>query len=111
MIKVMPLWFILDDTPILSSHQRVKRYIDQDCLNIVLIHVTHKWRSFVKKSFVDDGDIQLVTNRFDRKTYCTVSGNNFVYSFSFLRNLKYTILFSHLCLYFIDPLTPESSNL
>ena len=30
------------------------------------------WRSFVKTTFVDDGDIQLVTNRFDRNTYCTV---------------------------------------
>ena len=31
------------------------------------------WRSFVKGTFVDDGDIQLVTNRFDRNTYCTVT--------------------------------------
>ena len=38
-------------------------------------------RSFVKNSFVDDGDVQLVTNRFDRNTDCTVSGGNFVYSF------------------------------
>ena len=38
-------------------------------------------RSFVKNSFVDDGDVQLVTNRFDRNTDCAVSGGNFVYSF------------------------------
>ena len=30
------------------------------------------WRSFVKNAFVDDGDIQLVTSRFDKNTYCTV---------------------------------------
>ena len=53
-------------------------------------------RSFVKNTFVDDGDIQLVTNRFDRNTYCTVSGGSFVYSFRFLKKLKHTILFSHL---------------
>ena len=41
------------------------------------------WRSFVKATFVDDGDIELVTNRIDRNTYCPVSGGNFVYSFSF----------------------------
>ena len=40
------------------------------------------WHSFVK----NDSDIQLVTNRFDRNTYCTVSKGNFVYIFSFLRN-------------------------
>ena len=40
-------------------------------------------RSFVKNTFVDDGDIELVTNRFDRNTYCTVSGGSFVYSFRF----------------------------
>ena len=33
----------------------------------------------MKKTFVDDGDIQLVTNRFDGNTYCTVSRGNFVY--------------------------------
>ena len=44
------------------------------------------WRSFVENTFVDDGDTQLVTNRFDRNTYCTVSGGSFVYSFSFLKN-------------------------
>ena len=38
-------------------------------------------RSFAKNSFVDDGDVQLVTNRFDRNTDCTVSGGSFVYSF------------------------------
>ena len=43
------------------------------------------WRSFVKNYFVDDGDTQLVTNRFDMNTYCAVSRGNFVYSFSFLR--------------------------
>ena len=40
-----------------------------------VIHFTNEpsmWRSFVKNTFVDDGDIQLVTNRFDRNTYCTV---------------------------------------
>ena len=42
--------------------------------------------SFVKHTFVDDGGIHLVTNRFDRNSYCTVSGGNFVYSFSFLRS-------------------------
>ena len=36
------------------------------------------WRSIVKNTFVDDGDIQLVTNRFDRNTYCTASGGNFM---------------------------------
>ena len=44
------------------------------------------WRSFVKNIFVDDDDIQLLTNRFDRNTNCAVSKGNFVYSFSFLRN-------------------------
>ena len=43
-------------------------------------------RSFVKNTFVDDGDIQPVTNRFDRNTCCTVSGSNVVYSFSSLKN-------------------------
>ena len=38
--------------------------------------------SFVK----NDSDIQIVTNRFDRNTYCTVSKGNFVCIFSFLRN-------------------------
>ena len=38
-------------------------------------------RSFVKNFFVDDGDVQLVSNRFDRNTDCTVSGGNFAYSF------------------------------
>ena len=40
-----------------------------------VIHFTNEpsmWRSFVKNTFVDDGDIQLVTNGFDRNTYCTV---------------------------------------
>ena len=36
------------------------------------------WHSFVKNALVDDGDIQLATNRFDRNTYCTVSGGNSV---------------------------------
>ena len=44
------------------------------------------WRPFAKNYFVDDGNIQLDTNRFDKNTYCTVSGGNLVYSFSFLRN-------------------------
>ena len=50
------------------------------------------WRLFVNNIFVDDDDddddddIQLGTNRFDRNTYCTISGSNFVYNFSFLRN-------------------------
>ena len=30
--------------------------------------------------------IQLLTNRFDRNTYCTVSGGNFVQSLSFLKS-------------------------
>ena len=41
------------------------------------------WRSFVKNTFVDDGDIQLVTNKFGRSTYCSVSGGNFVSSLVF----------------------------
>ena len=45
------------------------------------------WRSFVKNTFVD-GDVQLVTNRFDRNTYCTISWGNFVHSFSFSKNLS-----------------------
>ena len=69
------------------------------------------WRSFVKNYFVDDGDIKLVTSRFDRNTYCTVFRGNFVYSFSLLRNLKHTILFNYLCLCFNDLLTPKNSNL
>ena len=44
------------------------------------------WSSFVENTFVDDADVQLVTNRIDRNTYCTVSGGNFVHSFSFLKN-------------------------
>ena len=39
-----------------------------------------------KNTFVDDGDIQQVTDRFDRDTYCTVSGGTFVYYFSSLKN-------------------------
>ena len=46
------------------------------------------WRSFLKNTFVDDGDIQQITNRFDRNIYYNVCGGNFVYSFSFLRNWK-----------------------
>ena len=46
------------------------------------------WHSFVKTSFVDDGDMQLVMNRFDRNTYCIVSGGNFVYSLSYLRTWR-----------------------
>ena len=69
------------------------------------------WRSFVKNYFEDDGDdIQLVTNRFDWNTYCTVSGGSFVYSFSFLRNWSiqsYSALMPVLHLL----LTPKSSNL
>ena len=34
--------------------------------------------SFVRNIFVDDDDIQLVTKRFDRNTYYTVSGGNFM---------------------------------
>ena len=41
------------------------------------------WRSIVKNTFVDDGVIQLVTNRLDRNTNCTVSGGNFVFSLVF----------------------------
>ena len=44
------------------------------------------WRSFVKITFVDDGDIQPIPNRLDKNSYCTVPGGNFVDSFSFLRN-------------------------
>ena len=69
------------------------------------------WRSFVKNSFVGDGDIQLVTNRFDRNIYCTASGGDFMHSFSFCKKLKHVVLFSHLCLCFIDLLTPKRSNL
>ena len=29
-------------TPIPSSHECVKRYIDKDCLNIVIIYARHK---------------------------------------------------------------------
>ena len=35
-------------------------------------------RSFAKNTFVDDGDMQRVTKRFDRNTYCTVSEETFV---------------------------------
>ena len=42
--------------------------------------------NFVKNTIVDDGGIQVVTKRIDRNTYCTGSGENFAYSFSFLRN-------------------------
>ena len=42
--------------------------------------------NFVKNTIVDDGGIQVVTNRFDRNTCCSGSGDNFAYSFSFLRN-------------------------
>ena len=42
----------------------------------------------LKNTFVDDGVMQLVANRLDRNTYCTVSVGNFVYGFSFLRNWK-----------------------
>ena len=56
-------------------------------------------RSFVNDCFVDDGDIKLVTNRFDKNTYCTVSGVGFVYCFIYL--------FIYL---FFDLLTPKTSN-
>ena len=38
---------------------------------------------FVKNTFVDDGLIQLLRNRFDRDTYWTDSGGNFVKSLVF----------------------------
>ena len=62
------------------------------------------WRFFVKNTFVNDNDMQLVTDIFDRNTYCTVSGGKFVHGFSFLRNWS-----MQLCL--IDLLTPNGSNL
>ena len=40
----------------------------------------------VKNTFVDDGDIQKFTKHLVKNTKCIVSGTNFVYSFSFLRN-------------------------
>ena len=46
------------------------------------------WRFFVKNTFVDDSDIQLATNRFNRNIFCTASGGNFMYSFSLLRNWR-----------------------
>ena len=69
------------------------------------------WCSFVKNSFVEEADIQLVTNRSDRNTYCIVSESNFVYNFGFLTNWRIQFLFIHLCLCFIDLITPKSSNL
>ena len=74
-----------------------------------LTNESSMWRSFVKNTFVDDGDIKLATNRFDRNTYCTVSrgnlciavcGANFVYNFSFFKEIEE-------CLWLIDLLTPD----
>ena len=63
-----------------------------------LTNESSMWCSFVKNTFVDDGDIKLATNRFDRNTYCTVSmgnlcitvcGTNFLYNLIFfLRNWR-----------------------
>ena len=39
-----------------------------------------------KNTFKDDSKIKTITNKFKRNTRCTVSGTNFVYSLSFLRN-------------------------
>ena len=39
-----------------------------------------------ENTFVDDGDIQLVTRKIDTNTNCSVSRDNFVYSFSFLKH-------------------------
>ena len=36
-----------------------------------------------KNNFVDDGNIQIVTNRFDSNTYFTVSRGNFALSLVF----------------------------
>ena len=73
------------------------------------------WHSFVKSSFEDDDDIQLVTNRFDRNTDSTVSGGNFVYSFSFIKNWSiqsYSPTYVHASLTNIGTLSaPESSYL
>ena len=53
--------------------------------------------------------IQLLTDRFDRNTYCTVSGGNFVHSFSFLKSKS---VHSYSATYdLIGLLTPKSSNL
>ena len=40
-------------------------------------------RSLKKNTFVDDGNIQIATNRFDSNTYFTVSGGNFALSLVF----------------------------
>ena len=42
--------------------------------------------------FACNGDMQLVTNRFDKNAYCTVSGGNFLYSFRFLRIEAYNLI-------------------
>ena len=66
------------------------------------------WRSFLKNVFADDGNI-LVTNRFDRNIYCTVSrGLRIVL---YLQEIEVYSLIQHLCLCFNDSLTPKSSNL
>ena len=46
----------------------------------------------MKNTFVDDGDIQLVTNRIDRNTYCIICGGNFVYIFSFKKIEPYSLI-------------------
>ena len=62
------------------------------------------WRFFVKNTFVNDNDMQLFTDIFDRNTYCTVFGGLDSKPFSFLRNWS-----MQLCL--IDLLTPNGSDL
>ena len=42
------------------------------------------WWSTCKNTFVSDGDLQMVTYKFDMDTLRTDSGSNFLYSFKFL---------------------------
>ena len=62
-----------------------KSYIYEDKV-INFTNEPSMWFSFIKNAFVDDGDIQLITNRFVTNIYCTASGANSVYSFNFLIN-------------------------
>ena len=50
------------------------------------------WCSFVENTFADYDDTQLVTNRSDRNTYCTVSEGNSVSSLVFWELEPYNLI-------------------
>ena len=62
-----------------------------------------------KNTFVDYGKIKTLTNKFWKEYSMYLSWNQFCVQFQFLKKLKHTVLFSHLCLFqnaLTDLLTP-----